>query len=135
MSAFGDNLRALIKKGGWRNQSDAAKFLGLHQTLLGRYFRGDSEPLVTKAADIAKKLDVSLDELTGLKHGQAGTGGSMLVREERARYAAEQPARKDMERLRDRWRKRPDDRESIEHLVALVFPDDAAAVIAWLKQS
>jgi transcriptional regulator with XRE-family HTH domain len=135
VSTFGDNLRAIIKKGRWRNQSEAAKFLGLHQTLLGRYFRGKSEPLVTKAADIARKLDVSLDELAGLKQGQGGGAVSMLVREERARYAAEHPVRKAMERLRDRWRKRPEDREAIEHLVALVFPDDAAAVTAWLKQS
>jgi transcriptional regulator with XRE-family HTH domain len=131
MSVFGDNLGAIVKT-RWRNQTEAAKYLGLHQTLLGRYLRAESEPLLSHAVRIAKKLDVPLDELTGMKYDQAIVGG-MFLKEEKARYSGDAPARKAMEGLRERWRKHPQERRTIEHLVAALFPDDTKALIAWLK--
>lgn len=133
MSVFGDNLGAIIKT-RWRNQTEAAKYLGVHQTLLGRYLRAESEPLLSHAARIARKLDVTLDELTGMKYDQAVVGG-MFLKEEQARYTGDAPARRAMENLRERWRKHPQERRTIEHLVAALFPHDTKAVIAWLKET
>jgi len=133
MSVFGDNLGAIVKK-RYRTQTEAARVIGVHQTLLGRYLRAESEPLVSHAAKIARKLEVTLDELMGMKYDQAIVGG-MFVKEEQARYASDAPVRRAMENLRERWRKHPQERRTIEHLVAALFPHDTKAVIAWLKGS
>lgn len=133
MSVFGDNLGAIVKK-RYRTQTEAARVIGVHQTLLGRYLRAESEPLVSHAAKIARKLEVTLDELMGMKYDQAIVGG-MFVKEEQARYASDAPVRRAMENLRERWRKHPQERRTIEHLVAALIPHDTKAVIAWLKSS
>jgi hypothetical protein len=39
-----------------------------------------------------------------------------------------------MEDLKERWKKKPKEREAIRHLLAMLFPKDADHLLAWLDE-
>jgi len=64
MSSFQNVLASELKHRGW-NQVEAARHLGISQALVSAYLRGEREPRLSTASQIARALGISLDELAG----------------------------------------------------------------------
>ena len=128
MEAFSSQLRKLMASKQW-NQVKAARELGLTQSQVSDYLSGKSEPYLSTAAAVAKRLGVSLDELSGVATAR------IAVREESAVYHAEPPYDQWIENVRRRWQRKGAARAEMELAVRILFPDDADKVIDWLNKS
>jgi len=60
------NISEEIKRSGLSHKEIAAK-LYLHHSTIGKYARGDSFPALDNFAELCALLDISSDELLGLK--------------------------------------------------------------------
>ena len=127
MDSFSTQLRKFMAMKRW-NQVKAAGELGLTQSQVSDYLNGRSEPYLSTAVSIAKKLGVSLDELSGI------TPAGLAVREQGAAYQTEEPYNRWVERLKRRWRRKGAARAELELAVRILFPDDADKVIDWLNR-
>jgi len=127
MDAFPNQLRKLLSLKGW-NQAKAAHELGLSQSQISDYLAGKSEPYLSTAVAVARKLRVSLDELSGL------TPGRLVAAEEGAAYHVE-PYQPWVETLKRRWRRKGTTRAEMELAIRILFPDDADKMIEWLNRS
>jgi transcriptional regulator with XRE-family HTH domain len=126
MDSFSNQLRKLMSSRRW-NQAKAASELGLTQSQISDYLSGKSEPYLSTAVAIAKKLGVSLDELSGM-----GTD-RFVVEEEGALYHVE-PYHQWVEMLKRRWRRKAPARTELELAIRILFPDDADKMIDWLNR-
>jgi transcriptional regulator with XRE-family HTH domain len=127
MDSFSAQLRKFMALKRW-NQVKAASELGLTQSQVSDYLNGRSEPYLSTAVSIAKKLGISLDELSGI------TPPGLAVREQGAVYQTEEPYNHWVERLKRRWRRKGATRAELELAVRILFPDDADKVIDWLNR-
>ena len=127
MDAFSNQLRKLMVSKRW-NQVKAAAELGLTQSQISDYLRGKSEPYLSTAVAMARRLGISLDELSGV-----ATAGS-VVREEGAVYRAEPPYDQWVEKAKRRWRRKGSSRAEMELAIRILFPDDADKMIDWLNR-
>jgi transcriptional regulator with XRE-family HTH domain len=126
MESLSKQLRELMSSRRW-NQAKAASQLGLTQSQISDYLSGKSEPYLSTAVAMAKKLGVSLDELSGI-----GTA-RFVVQEDSALYHAE-PYHQWVEMLKRRWRRKGTARTEMELAIRILFPDDADKMIAWLDR-
>jgi transcriptional regulator with XRE-family HTH domain len=126
MDSFSDQLRKLMSARRW-NQVRAASELGLTQSQISDYLSGKSEPYLSTAIAVAKKLGVSLDELCGI-----GTA-RFVVAEEGVLYHTE-PYHQWVEMLKRRWRRKAATRTEMELAIRILFPDDAGKMIEWLNR-
>ena len=69
MSIIGENIRKYRKSKGL-TQTQLAEKMDTTQYVLTNYERGVNNPPAAKMPEIAKVLDVSLDELYGIKSGE-----------------------------------------------------------------
>jgi transcriptional regulator with XRE-family HTH domain len=127
MEAFSNQLRKLMASKQW-NQMKAASELGLTQSQVSDYLSGKSEPYLSTAAAVAKRLGVSLDELSG------GATAKIAVREESTAYQAEPPYDRWIENVRQRWQRKGAARAEMELAIRILFPDDAEKIIDWLNK-
>ena len=127
MEAFSNQLRKLMASKQW-NQVKAASELGLTQSQVSDYLSGKSEPYLSTAAAVAKRLGVSLDELSGVATAK------MAVREEGAPYQAEPPYDRWIVNVRRRWQRKGASRAEMELAIRILFPDDADKIIDWLNK-
>jgi transcriptional regulator with XRE-family HTH domain len=127
MEAFSNQLRKLMASKRW-NQVKAASELGLTQSQVSDYFSGKSEPYLSTAAAVAKRLGVSLDELSGV------AAARIAVREEGAVYRAEPPYDQWVEKVKRRWQRKGVSRAEMELAIRILFPDDAEKMIDWLNK-
>jgi transcriptional regulator with XRE-family HTH domain len=127
MDAFSNQLRKLMASKQW-NQVKAASELGLTQSQVSDYLSGKSEPYLSTAAAVARRLGISLDELAGV--ATAGTA----VREDGAMYHAEPPYEQWVEKAKRRWRRKGATRAEMELAIRILFPDDADKMIEWLNR-
>ena len=65
MSLFSERLKALRKQRGFKNQTQLAKALGVHQTIVSMYERGGREPMPTALIKMAEVLGTTADYLIG----------------------------------------------------------------------
>jgi len=128
MEAFSNQLRKLLASKQW-NQVKAASELGLTQSQVSDYLNGKSEPYLSTATAVARRLGVSLDELSGV------APVTIAVREEGVAYGAEPPYDQWIEKVRRRWQRKGAARAEMELAIRILFPDDADKVIDWLKRS
>ena len=127
METFSSQLRKLMASKQW-NQVKAARELGLTQSQVSDYLSGKSEPYLSTAAAVAKRLDVSLDELSGAATVR------ITVREEDAVYRAEPPYDQWVEKIRRRWQRKGAARAEMELAIRILFPEDADKMIDWLNR-
>ena len=126
MDSFSNQLRKLLAAKQW-NQVRAASELGVTQSQISDYLSGKSEPYLSTAVAVAKRLGISLDEL-------AGVGPSIpVVREEIAFYGADESFGEWVERLKRRWRRKGASHAEMELAIRILFPDEADRVIEWLN--
>ncbi len=111
------------------NQVKAASELGLTQSQVSDYLSGKSEPYLSTAAAVSKRLGVSLDELSGVVTAR------IAVREEGAVYHTEPPYDQWIEKVRRRWQRKGAARAEMELAIRILFPDDADKMIDWLNRS
>ena len=128
MDSFPTQLRKLLAARQW-NQVRAASELGVTQSQISDYLSGKSEPYLSTAVAVAKKLRVSLDELAGV------TPSSGMVRETGVAYTIDETFEQWGQRLRRRWKKKSATQAEMELAVRILFPDEADKVIRWLNQS
>jgi transcriptional regulator with XRE-family HTH domain len=126
MDSFSSQLRKHMSSKRW-NQVKAAGELGLTQSQISDYLSGKSEPYLSTAITVAKKLGVSLDDLSGISSSR------WAVAEEEATYEAEPPYHRWVERLQRRWRRKGATRTEMELAIRILFPDDADKMIDWLN--
>jgi len=126
MDTFSNQLRSLMSARRW-NQAKAASELGLTQSQISDYLSGKSEPYLSTAVAVAKRLGVSLDELTGIGAPR------LAVREEAALYQVE-PYHHWVEMLKRRWRRKGTTRTEMELAIRILFPEDADKMIDWLNR-
>jgi len=126
MNTFSNQLRKLLTAKQW-NQVRAASELGVTQSQISDYLSGKSEPYLGTAVAVAKKLGVSLDELSGISPSRS------VVREGIAAYGRDEPFTEWVERLKRQWRRKGASRAEMELAIRILFPDDADKVIAWLN--
>lgn len=62
---FGEQLKILRKEKGW-TQMDLSERTRIDLSTLGKYEKGSSHPVYFNLLEIARTLDVSLDELCGI---------------------------------------------------------------------
>jgi transcriptional regulator with XRE-family HTH domain len=127
MDSFSSQLRKHMSLRQW-NQVKAAGELGLTQSQISDYLSGKSEPYLSTAIAVAKKLGVSLDELSGISSSR------WAIAEEGATYEAEPPYHRWVERLQRRWRRKGTTRAEMELAIRILFPDDAEKMIEWLNR-
>lgn len=126
MMTFGDCFKDVLKRRGL-TQVEAAAALKTTQSAISYYSNLERPPLRGTLLKIAEGLDVSVEELTGQKPPSAA---KRLAKP--PRVAPEVGA---MAALRTRWRRRPQDRDTIRHLVSALFTTNASEVLAWLEKS
>ena len=126
MDSFSSQLRKLLSAKQW-NQVRAASELGVTQSQISDYLSGKSEPYLSTAVALAKRLGISLDELSGIRPS------SGVVREEIAVYGADESFSEWVERLKRRWRRKGASHAEMELAIRILFPDDADRVIEWLN--
>jgi transcriptional regulator with XRE-family HTH domain len=123
-------LQGQIRARGW-NQSEAASALDISQSQLSFYLSGERKPSFETARKIAAALNVSIEQMN---EAAPRTKRAVVVREERAVYAAEAAAVTEvLGRLKRRW-KSGKDRQILELAVRVAFDDDAGFVIAWFDE-
>ena len=126
MDSFSNQLRKLLAAKQW-NQVRAASELGVTQSQISDYLSGKSEPYLSTAVAVAKRLGISLDELSGI-----GPSGA-VVREEIAFYGGNESFGEWVERLKRRWRRKGASHAEMELAIRVLFPDEADRVIEWLN--
>lgn len=127
MDSFSNQFRKLLASRRW-NQAKAASELGLTQSQISDYLSGKSEPYLSTAMAVAKKLGVSLDELSGIGPSK------FVVQEDSTVYLAEPPYYRWVERLKRRWQRKGTTRAEMELAIRILFPDDADKMIDWLNR-
>ncbi len=126
MDSFSSQLRKLLSSKQW-NQTRAASELGVTQSQISDYLSGKSEPYLSPAVAVAKRLGISLDELSGVAPSSA------VVREEIAVYGADESFSEWVERLKRRWRRKGVSHAEMELAIRVLFPEEADRVIEWLN--
>ena len=126
MDAFPSQLRKFLTARQW-NQVRAATEIGITQSQISDYLNGVSEPCLSTAVAIAKRLGVSLDELAGVNVSKS------VLREENALYAASESFVQWGERLKRRWKKKDPSHDEMELAIRILFPDEADKVVRWLN--
>lgn len=125
---FGDRFRALLRERGL-TQVEAANLLEMQQATVSYYCRLDRPPRPHILAHMADRLGTTVPELKGEKV----VGATKKLPAPKV-PPPDQSVCIALHDLRRRWKK-PTERDSIRHLVSLLFPAHSAKVLAWLEHT
>ena len=130
---FGETFQTLLRERGL-TQSQAARLLGMHQSSVSRFCCARRPPRLHVISHIAAALGVDPSSLAvgAIRPEPAEKGKGRRASQASLEELLFADA---MQELRDRWRRNPDDRDAIRHLVALLFPRNASQLQAWLKKA
>jgi transcriptional regulator with XRE-family HTH domain len=128
MATFGEIFQECLRSRGL-TQEAAARLLGTKQSVVSYYCNLDHAPRHGTLLNIADRVGISLAELKGEK----GSSGK------RTHATAAVPAEyqaliRALDGLKGRWKKKPLEHDTITHLLAALFPDDADRILSWLNQ-
>jgi transcriptional regulator with XRE-family HTH domain len=129
---FGERFQALLKARGL-TQFEAAKLLEMDQSTISYYCHLESAPRPHTLRHIAERLGFTVDELMGRGEVRAGAKRSISKITTPAVSASDRAYADAMKSLKVRWKKRPQERETIKHLIAALFTDKSDSVLAWLE--
>ena len=133
MAVFADKLDALLQARGW-NQPEAATHLGLPQGSLSRYLSGATVPSVTKVVQIAARLGVPVEELTGEVPSEISSVKTQVGRHPTAAHQIAQLPAASLKRFKNRYRAAdPDLRKFMSAQVRALFGTDAKKILTWLN--
>lgn len=129
---FSFRFARLLEERGW-TQLEAAQKLQVSQALISRYLSGKRVPLPRTIMHIAVGLGVDVNELTG-----GETTGARGKKRDTKTMPSPFPSPTQLHTdamvdLKRRWKKKPHERDSIRHLVAILFPGKSDAIVAWLE--
>jgi transcriptional regulator with XRE-family HTH domain len=131
---FGDRFRALLRGRGL-TQIEAGELLEMDQSTISRYCNMERSPRPHVLRHMADRLGVTVAELRGEKE----PAGAKKHPSSKAPMAPipipNQSVCMALHDLKERWKKRPRERDTIRHLVAALFPGNHAKVLAWLEQA
>jgi transcriptional regulator with XRE-family HTH domain len=130
MEPFPEALRRLLRERGW-NQSEAASQLGISQGLVSAYLRGKREPTLSTLLTVASRIGVPIGELVGEDASQRGPHEEKILKSIESDNFGDLALRN----LKKRWKKKPNERGTIKHLIAALFPGDAERLLTWLEKS
>lgn len=134
MATFGEHFQAILRSRGL-TQTAAAKLLETTQSVISYYSNLEHPPRRGTLLNIAERLGTSVAELKGEKES-AGVGKHGSSKTSTARIPSpDQSVCKALHELRRRWKTKPQERDTIRHLVAALFPADDAKVLSWLEQA
>jgi transcriptional regulator with XRE-family HTH domain len=125
MTTFGDKFKDALRRRDL-TQTEAATLLKTTQSVVSYYSNLGHPPRRGTLLRIAEGLGLSVDELLGQKSTRAEGSTNSAMRQA--------PHISAMEALRARWRKRPQDRDAIRHLLPVLFPNYSSEVLAWLEK-
>ena len=133
MANFGEGFRAILRSRGL-TQAAAAKLLDTTQSVVSYYSNLNRPPRRCTLLNIAERLGVTVGELAGERGaGQKEKRGTI-----RPPLPSEPPFKQffydALQNLKQRWKKKPEERDAVRHLVALLFPDEADRILNWLDQ-
>ena len=106
---------------------EAAKLLDTSQSVISYYCQQERPPRRQILRLMAERFGVSVSELLG----------NAPLRIRKARVIAKpvgSPQVIAMEHLKQRWKRRPKDREGIRHMVAVLFPEDFDRILTWFDE-
>ena len=129
---FGDRFRAVLRMRGL-TQEGAATLLGMRQATVSYYCNLERSPRPHIIRHMANSLGVDTSDLTGEK-------GRVVMQKATAKTLAavggapSQSTSRALRNLKRRWKKKPNERVIIKHLIAALFGADADQIITWLDQ-
>lgn len=133
MTAFGQRFKKLLQLRGL-TQEQAAKLLETTQSVVSYYCSLERPPRRRTLGIMSDRLGVSVEELMGvamvdrpdIKRGRKVSG---------PRRQPPTPSHIDaMDKLKARWKKRSNERDSLRHLIAVLYGDDADKILTWLDE-
>jgi transcriptional regulator with XRE-family HTH domain len=130
MATFGERFARLIRERGW-TQLEAAEKLGVSQALISRYLRGKREPLPRTIAYLADRLGIPVGELMG---GRASVQKHRLSEIQVPNDSSINLPNEAMTDLKRRWNRKPHERETLKHLICMLFPKHCDRIVAWLEE-
>jgi transcriptional regulator with XRE-family HTH domain len=130
MATFKEHLARLIRDHGW-TQLEAAKELGVSQALISHYLSGKRVPLPRTVEHIAERLGVPVNELIGDRPAQKKT---KVLEPTASSGKTEMMLLAVMLRLKRRWKNKSSERDSIRHLVAILYSKDSGNILRWLEK-
>jgi len=130
---FGEIFRETLRR---RNltQVEAAALLETSQSAISAYCKRTNAPRAKTLGWISTRLDVSIAELKGETEGREPRRGSNAKVGSLSGVIADDLVGRALGDLKRRWAKKPDDRDTIKHLLAALFPDQARRLVAWLEE-
>jgi transcriptional regulator with XRE-family HTH domain len=131
MATFGDTFRAILRSRGL-TQAAAAELLNTTQSVISYYSNLDRPPRRGTLLNMAERLGVTVSELTGDREIKEKVKRP-VIRTDSVLSTPNRPYENAMKRLKNRWKKRPQDRDTIKHLIAALFPAESDHIIAWLE--
>ena len=125
MKPFGQNFRDILRLRDL-TQAEAAALLETSQSVISYYCSLKVPPRRRTLGIMSTRLNVSVAELTGEVEP---------AKPNIPEIESEDSVTSGMRDLKRRWRKKPNERSTITHLVAALFPKDAQGILAWLDKS
>jgi transcriptional regulator with XRE-family HTH domain len=130
---FGEIFREALRQCNL-TQVEAAALLETSQSMISSYCRRKDPPRAKTLGWISARLGVPIAELKGEINGPESRKGGAPKGEHLPRSTPDDLVGRAMNDLKRRWMKKPDDRDTIKHLLAALFPNEARRLVAWLEE-
>jgi transcriptional regulator with XRE-family HTH domain len=134
IGSFSTRLAEVLDNNRW-NQAEAAEILGISQAMVRRYLSGKRKPLPRTISFMAERVGVSPEYLSGASSDRVGKGSKPPPRSSPiAARKQPEPWEVAFRDLQKRWKRKPEDRESIRHLLSVLFPKHEEQITAVLEK-
>ena len=106
----------------------------MDQSTVSYYCSLDVAPRPHTLRHISERLGINIAELTNER--EAGERGRRQIAKTATSQVSkpDQPYAAAMKKLKMRWKKKTQERDTIRHLIAALFPDEFRRILAWLEQ-
>src|ERR1700722_18533404 len=133
MATFGHAFRATLRSRGL-TQAETATLLGTTQSVVSYYSNLERPPRRGTLLNISERLGVSVAELTGEATSTEPKKSSSSRTPAPPNPPLDQAVSNALLDLKARWKRKPNERDTIKHLIAALFPKNPHKITAWLEQ-